>query len=101
MKSKSILLKQILAITMVVIVFFVINFYIYMFVTNRLANNFSDTSQAKMVDVKKYLPHKKDSDLVRIDSSLKLSDNLPEVIHLKHYKITVLIFRFFVFLPQR
>ncbi len=77
MKSKSILLKQILLIVMVVIVFFMINLYIYMFVTNRLANNFSDTTQAKMVDVEKYLPHNKESDLVRIDSSLKLCDNLP------------------------
>lgn len=30
-----------------------------------------------MVDVKKYLPHNPDSDLARIDSSLRLEDNLP------------------------
>lgn len=77
MKGKNILLKQLIAITMVVVIFAMINLSIYMLFTNRLANNFSDTSQAKMVDVEKYLPHNPDSDLVRIDSSLKLSDNLP------------------------
>ncbi|MBQ8539066.1 MAG: substrate-binding domain-containing protein [Ruminococcus sp.] len=77
MTTKSLLIKQISAILVVVIVFFAFNYSVYMLVTNRLGNNFSDTSQAKMVDVEKYLPHNPESDLVRIDSSLKLNDNLP------------------------
>ena len=75
--NKKLLFKQIIAIAMVVIVFFMFNYSVYKLVTSRLANNFSDTSQAKMVDVEKYLPHNPESDLVRIDSSLKLHDNLP------------------------
>lgn len=75
--NKRLLAKQISAIILVVLLFFTFNFSVYLLLTNRLANNFSDTSQAKMIDVEKYLPHNKNSDLVRISSSLKLTDNLP------------------------
>lgn len=77
MERKNILIKQLFIIAAVFIVFVVFNFSIYKVLTQRLANNFSDTSQAKMIDVKNYLPHEEESDLVRIESSLKLSDNLP------------------------
>lgn len=69
--------KQLLLIALTVTIFALLNFSIYMLLTRRLANNFSDTTQAKMIDVGMYLPHEKDSDLVRIDASLKLTDNLP------------------------
>lgn len=75
--NKKLLFKQIVAITMVILLFFMFNYSVYMLVTSRLSNNFSDTSQAKMVDVEKYLPHSPESDLVRINSSLELHDNLP------------------------
>lgn len=74
---KSNLLKQILSIVLVIVLFASFNLSIYMLLTVRLANNFSDTSQAKMVDVSKYLPHNEQSDLAKINSSLKLYDNLP------------------------
>lgn len=77
MKEKSILAKQIFAVIAVVLVFAVFNGCIYAILTRRLSNNFSDTSQAKMIDVGKYLPHEEGSSLVRIDSSLKLTDDLP------------------------
>lgn len=75
--KKTSIFKQILAIFMVIVFFACFNLSIYMLLTNRLANNFSDTSQAKMVDVSLYLPHEEDSDLARVESSLKLTDNLP------------------------
>lgn len=71
------LFKQILSILLIIAMFAAINFGMYMLLTVRLSNNFSDTSQSKMVDVKKYLPHNDTSELARIDSSLKLTDNLP------------------------
>ncbi len=71
------LLKQILCISLVVAVFVTFNLSVYFLFTRRLANNFSDTNQAKMIDVSKYLPHKSGSDLAHIDSSLKLTENLP------------------------
>ncbi len=57
--------------------FLAFNLSVYMLLTQRLGNNFSDVSQAKMIDVKYYLPHNKNSDLPKINSSLKLNDNLP------------------------
>lgn len=76
MKKKSVF-KQVVAILMVIVFFACFNLSIYMLLTIRLSNNFSDTSQAKMVDVSLYLPHEENSDLARVESSLKLTDNLP------------------------
>ncbi len=77
MKRYVCLIKQILLILLVVLVFAVFNLSIYLLLTRRLLNNFSDTSQAKMIDVAAYLPHEAESDLVHINASLKLTDNLP------------------------
>ena len=76
-KSSIRLIKQVSVLVLIFAVFAVFNLSIYAVLTGRLANNFSDTSQAKMIDVASYLPHNPDSDLVRIDSSLKLTENLP------------------------
>lgn len=75
--KKSDLFKQILSIVMIIVFFAGFNLSIYMLLTSRLSNNFSDTSQAKMIDVGSYLPHEENSDLARVESSLKLTDNLP------------------------
>lgn len=77
MTDKKRLAKQVLAIIAVVLVFALFNGGIYVLLTRRLANNFSDVTQAKMIDVEKYLPHDPDSELAKIDSSLKLTDELP------------------------
>ena len=77
MVTKRKILKQLTVLIGIVMIFSVFNYTVYTILTSRLANNFSDTSQAKMVDVEKYLPHNEDSELVRIDSSLKLTDDLP------------------------
>jgi len=70
-------LRQILILLAVILVFGCFNLSMYQLMTRRLSNNFSDASQAKMIDVSKYLPHEEGSDLPRIDASLKLQDNLP------------------------
>ncbi len=69
--------KQIAALVSIVLVFALFNGCMYLLLTGRLSNNFSDTSQSKQIDVAKFLPHVPESDLVRIDSSLKLTENLP------------------------
>ncbi len=63
-----------------VISFFVfVNVFLYATLTCRLGNNYSGVSQAKMVDVAKYLPFEKNSDLARTGSSLHFTneDDLP------------------------
>ena len=61
----------------VVVLFASFNLGLYSTVTRRLGNNFSGASQAKMVDVGRYLPFEADSDRARVDSSLKLTEDLP------------------------
>lgn len=77
MKNNARLTKQILGLALVVSVFAAFNLSMYMLFTGRLSNNFSDTSQSKQIDVGMYLPHAPNSKLPRIESSLKLTENLP------------------------
>lgn len=61
----------------VILLFAAFNLSMYMLLTVRLSNNFSGATQAQMVDVRSYLPHKEGSDLPKINASLKLTDALP------------------------
>ncbi len=70
-------LRQIGVLLMVVIVCAVFNSCLYLLLTARLSNNFSDTSQAKMIDVKQYLPHESASDLAVVDTAFALNGDLP------------------------
>ena len=69
--------KQILILCLVVALFAAFNLSMYQLLTRRLSNNFSGATQAQMIDVRSYLPHEAGSDLPEIESTLKLSDNLP------------------------
>ena len=69
--------KRIAAIILVIAVFAGFNLSMYQLLTRRLSNNFSGATQAKMIDVKNYLPHTEGSDLPQIDASLKLTEDLP------------------------
>lgn len=75
--NRARLIKQILLLILIAALFAAFNGSMYALLTRRLSNNFSGASQAKMIDVSAYLPHEPDSDLARIDASLKLTDNLP------------------------
>jgi phosphate transport system substrate-binding protein len=68
---------QILIFVLIIAIFLSFNASMYMILTQRLSNNFSGATQAQMIDVRSYLPHEEGSDLPKIDSSLKLTDNLP------------------------
>ena len=69
--------KQLTILALIVLLFAAFNLSMYQLLTRRLSNNFSDTSQAKMIDVKNYLPHEEESDLPKIEASLKLTEDLP------------------------
>ena len=69
--------QQLVAIVMVVAVFAAFNLSMYQLLTRRLSNNFSGATQAQMIDVGAYLPHQESSDLPKINSSLKFTENLP------------------------
>ena len=69
--------KQILILCLVAALFAAFNLSMYQLLTRRLSNNFSGATQARMIDVGKYLPHEESSDLPKLDSSLKLHEDLP------------------------
>ncbi|MBQ8239074.1 MAG: substrate-binding domain-containing protein [Oscillospiraceae bacterium] len=71
--------KQILLLLAMVVMFAAFNFSMYQLLTRRLSNNFSDVSQAQMIDVGSYLPHEESSDLARVDATLQLSGDLPKL----------------------
>ena len=71
------LVKQLAAILAVVALFAAFNFSMYRVLTGRLANNFSSATQAQQIDVVSYLPHTEGSDLPKVESTLKLTENLP------------------------
>ncbi len=71
------LVQQIALLLSVIAVFGIFNVGMYMVLTGRLSNNFSGTNQSKMVDVAKYLPHEPNSELVRMETTLHLEENLP------------------------
>ncbi len=77
MNNKAKTAKQILIIVLVAALFAAFNGSMYLLMTARLSNNFSGATQSKMIDVGKYLPHEENSEMARIDSSLKLTENLP------------------------
>lgn len=71
------LFGKILTIFLVILLFASFNLGMYQLFTRRLSNNFSGATQAKMIDVERFLPHTSGSDLPKIESSLKLTENLP------------------------
>ena len=70
---------QIGILVLIAAVFAAFNFSMYRLLTSRLSNNFSDVSQAQMIDVGSYLPHRDESDLARVETSLELSGDLPKL----------------------
>ncbi len=70
-------IKRYAVIISLVLIFALFNISMYFLLTARLSNNFSDASQAKMIDVSKYLPHDPSSDLPDIETDFKLAEDLP------------------------
>ncbi len=69
--------KQILAIAMVVVMFASFNAGIYIVGTKKCLGNFGTISQAKMIEAEKYIPHDKESQIVKIESSFKITEQMP------------------------
>lgn len=71
------LFKQIAALLLVLALFAGFHLSVYQLLTRRLSNNFSDATQAQMIDVGSYLPHTEGSRLPHLPSSLYLEGDLP------------------------
>ena len=71
------LIRQIAVIALVIALFAGFNLSMYQLLTRRLSNNFSGATQAQMIDVKNYLPHTEGVRLPQVETSLRLTENLP------------------------
>ncbi len=69
--------KQIICIVLVVALFAAFNISMYQLLTRRLSNNFSGATQAQMIDVGSYLPHTEGSDLPKINTTFRLTEDMP------------------------
>ena len=72
-------MKKAIVILTTIFLFVFVNAFMYITITSRLANNYSEIGQLKMVDVRKFLPFLEESELARTGSSLKFEndDDLP------------------------
>ena len=75
--DKKRLARQICWLLLPLLLFAAFNGSAYALFTRRLANNFSDSAQPKMVDVGRYLPFAEGSDLPSIETDFRLVDELP------------------------
>ncbi len=73
------LAKQIAAIVLLAALFAAFDLAIYFTFTKRYINNTSPEMQAKSVELNKYLPFEEDSGIVKLDSEVKLTDDLPVI----------------------
>ena len=73
------LLKQIGTILSLILCFVVFDVTVYEAVTKRYINHTSEGMQAKSVELDKYLPFDENSEIVKINSDLKLSGELPVI----------------------
>ena len=77
MRRNKMLVRQLAALLGAALLFAAFNAGLYALLTRRLSNNFSGTTQAKMIDVGRYLPFEEGSDLARVTTATRLSGELP------------------------
>ena len=73
------IIKQITILLSVVLIFIFLDLFIYNNITKRYINDTSEGMIAKSIELDKYLPFDENSKIVKIDSSLKLTGDLPTV----------------------
>jgi len=77
MKTTAIHRRQIAGLALLLSFFLLVNLGLYLLLTRRLTNHFSSVSQAKMIDVARYLPHEETSDLIAQKTDFILTGELP------------------------
>ena len=73
------LIKQLALIVLIIALFTAFDLSVYNLITKRYINNTNEEMQAKSIELSKYLPFDPDSQIVSIDGSLSLTENLPVI----------------------
>lgn len=71
--------KQYISIILLIAFFVLFDLSVYQFVTRRYINQTSKEMQAKSIELNKFLPFDEDSEIVKLDSAVKLSGELPVI----------------------
>ncbi|MBQ3514289.1 MAG: substrate-binding domain-containing protein [Lachnospiraceae bacterium] len=71
--------KQIIIIVLLITTFVLLDLGIYLIFTRRCMSDNSEGMQAKSIELNEYLPFEEDSQVVKIDSEMKLSGDLPVI----------------------
>lgn len=71
--------RQITAILLIILVFAGFDFSVYNLFTKRYINNTSEHMQAKSIELDKYLPFAEGSEVIKINTDFKLTENLPVI----------------------
>lgn len=71
--------RQIARIILLIMSFVLFDIGIYVLFTKRCISNYSDELKAKSIEVGKYLPFEEDSGIVKIDSEITLSGDIPVI----------------------
>ncbi len=69
--------KQTLSFVLIIAFFLIFNVSMYLLITIRCANNFGTTSQIKSIEAEKYLPFDEESEIVKLDGSIKITEEIP------------------------
>lgn len=71
--------RQILTILLIILIFAGFDFSVYNLFTKRYINNTSEQMQAKSIELEKYLPFEENSEVIKVDTDFKLTENLPVI----------------------
>lgn len=71
--------RQISTILLIILIFAGFDFSVYNLFTKRYINSTSEQMQAKSIELDKYLPFEENSEVVKIDTDFKLTENLPVI----------------------
>lgn len=77
--SKSLLVKQILILVLIVAYTIVFNFSFYNLVTKNYINHYSDSVKEKSIDIKSYLPFDDNSLIVKVNANTKITNDIPKI----------------------
>lgn len=79
MEADMKLRRQIAVIVLLIMCFALFDIGIYMLFTRRCINNYSDGLKAKSIETDKYLPFEENSEIVKTDSHITLTGDIPVI----------------------
>lgn len=77
--NKKLLFAQVLAILLIAMTFIITNVCLYNLFTKYFINHYSYEMREKSIEINKYLPFDENSLIVKVDSDIKINENIPKI----------------------